>query len=787
MELGAADAGSCAAAAAAWATILVVDERQNLAGAPRVLRVDLSRAPSHGTASTDAGPHCLGRAVAELAPWIDDDAGGASAAAIGGWSGCALGLELLERAEAQSSDGPALVISVADGVRCALPTAARATIAARSPLTGRYTDGQVGSELARRLARCADALVLSGRTSVRGALLRIVADGESAEPVVELWAWPELCDQSPARIGAEIERCFGSCASLRIGWAGARGIRYASLAAGVDPQSFVGRGGLGAVFGALGLVALIVDAEPVAAPPPRAEADALAALLACSPRLRARARGGTFELAEAFAVRGDLRAPDGASAWSAERARSWSAQIARASDSRAGCTGCPTPCGWTFESPAHGADHGAARRVGRFSAVHALGPALGLESGADALDLLARCDAAGLDAKELGAALAVLCRAHELGRLVDEPTHAHGERWWGNADALRARFEELRTGTGSGARLARGAAELARELACGAPAETELELGVSSAHGDALRREASLAVLLGQCVSARGADPMRTNPFLLDTSRATLARVVAPLELPAGAEDPLSPAGKGRIVWWHENWMAALDLAGFCAFSASALLSDGIVALDELAAAIEPRGLRADPRFAHTGAGERLLAAGATLVHRQRAYNERHGASAHDVPEPLRAQLCAEGVWPEYARFRGLDAHGALTPRAHEAAGTPSLLGLADGEVAAPAVVSPGRAHEGERPRSLGRVRVRGLGPLSSSLGDALAFDVPLPDTLAEVLLALARRHPHAARLLVDPHGEILPAVYRGGRKLTTDDAVATGDELDLVVALRGG
>ncbi|MFN0243555.1 MAG: aldehyde ferredoxin oxidoreductase C-terminal domain-containing protein [Planctomycetota bacterium] len=760
-------------------------ELQNVAWAPRVLRVDLSRAPSHGAASTGAGPHCLGRAAAELAPWVDDEAGEATAASMGGWSGSALGLELLERAEAQSSDGPALVISVADGVRCALPTAARATIAARSPLTGRYTDGQVGSELARRLARCADALVLCGRTSVRGALLRIVAVGESPEPVIELWSWPELCDQSPARIGAEIERCFGACASLRIGWAGARGIRYASLAAGVDPQSFVGRGGLGAVFGALGLVALVVAAEPVAAPLPRAESEALVQLLARSPRLRARAHGGTFELAEAFAVRGDLRAPDGATAWSAERARSWSAQIARASGPRAGCTGCPTPCGWTFESPAHGAEHGAERRVGRFSAVHALGPALGLASATEALDLLARCDAAGLDAKELGAALAVLCRAHELGRLGDEPAHARGERWWGNADALRARFDELRTGTGIGARLARGAAELARELACNAPAETELEFGVSSAHGDALRPEASLAVLLGQCVSARGADPMRTSPFLLDTSRETMVRVVAPLELPAGAEDPLSPVGKGRIVWWHENWMAALDLAGFCAFSASALLSDGIVALDELAAAIEPRGLRADPRFAGAGSGERLLAAGATLVHRQRAYNERHGPRSHDVPEPLRAQLCVDGLWPEYARLRGLDAHAALTARAHDAAGTLSLLRLADGDVTA--ARSPAPANAGGRSRSLGRVRVRCLGPLASSLGDALALDVLLPDTLGELLLALALRYPHAARQLVNPHGEILPAVYRGGRKLATDDAVAAGDEIDLVVALRGG
>ena len=39
-----------------------------------------------------------------------------------------------------------------DGVRRGLPTAARATLASRAPLTGLLGDGQVGSDLGRRLA-----------------------------------------------------------------------------------------------------------------------------------------------------------------------------------------------------------------------------------------------------------------------------------------------------------------------------------------------------------------------------------------------------------------------------------------------------------------------------------------------------------------------------------------------------------------------------------------------------------------------------------------------------------
>ena len=70
-----------------------------------------------------------------------------------------------------------------------------------------------------------------------------------------------------------------------------------------------------------------------------------------------------------------------------------------------GCAGCPTPCGWVFETPA------GARLGGRFNALDSLGGALGLDESADALRILAACNEVGVDAKEVGAALAVAARA----------------------------------------------------------------------------------------------------------------------------------------------------------------------------------------------------------------------------------------------------------------------------------------------------------------------------------------------------------------------------------------
>src|SRR5688500_13175882 len=106
---------------------------------PRVIRVDLGRlaggdqTPAARAKTPAAGP----RPRADL--WRSDDP---TLDRIGSWSGSALGLALLlesDRANPTGPRGPApLVIAAGDAVRRALPTAARASIASRSPLTGLY-------------------------------------------------------------------------------------------------------------------------------------------------------------------------------------------------------------------------------------------------------------------------------------------------------------------------------------------------------------------------------------------------------------------------------------------------------------------------------------------------------------------------------------------------------------------------------------------------------------------------------------------------------------------------
>jgi len=679
---------------------------------------------------------------------------GSSAAVdrLGCWSGGALALALAWERERRSAGGPApLVIAAGEAVRRGLPTAARASISSRSPLSRLFAEGQVGGELGRRLARLCDALALEGHAEIPGAVLHLRAAGEP-----ELRSFPELAGAPPRAILARAQDALGPCAVLCTGPAGARGIPFASLVSGGEVPHYVGRGGLGAVLGRLGLTALAVSAEPVeAAPDPR-----LVSALLRSPRLEARARGGTLELASALAARGELVAR-GEARSSAAR---FEAEASAARSSRHGCRGCPTPCGWMFRLADGGPELGA-----RFGATQALGLELGLGFD-DALALLAACDAAALDAKETGACLALLCAARAQGALSEGPE-------WGDREALLGWVEALSRGERRAAPLERGATALAEALG--------LEPRAAAARG-----HRGLAALLARCVGTRGGDPMRAFPFLASDggARERLERLVAPLELPPDAEDPALPAGKGRLVWWHENLASALDLSGFCAFSAAGLLSDGVCSLDELAQWIAPAALLGDRSACVRGAGWALIEAGDALALLRRDLDARWGAPpGRDRPEWAREVLDLPGMWDEYSRLRGVGDDGRLSGegrRRLEEGGGPDLAML---PASARAAAAESSATDEPRPAAgAGRVTLRCSGSLAEVIGSECSLDVQGSVRLEDLL----RRACGASAEVEDVifrDGQPLPSAFRDGRRVDPKGWVSAGETVDLVLVISGG
>ena len=635
--------------------------------------------------------------TASPAPWLPADADLARAAAAGAG---ALGLLLLLERVRAGRGAEAFVVAVGNAVRRGLPTAARTTVAARAPLHGGFAEGLVGGDLGRRLARVADAVVIEGELPGGAGVLVIDAQGRAA-----LARAPELRGLDPRAAHAALAARFGPAATLRVGPAAEHGARVASLASGGAEASFVGRGGLGAAFAAHGLKALVVQAPEVEATP---DAELVRAL-ASSPRLLARAADGTFELAHARAARGELGQDEARVLYEGARA---------AARERTGCAGCPTPCGWSFARP------GAGPEPARFGKLWGLAAPLGLARFEDALELAAACDRAGVDAKETAAGLRLFAEAR------------------GDPARLRSLIEDLGRGSGPGWALAEGAAALARALGVGRAEPVE-----------AAGPERGLAARLGAFISTNGADPMRTFPFLIEAGGGErLARLLAGVPLPEGALDPDQPAGKGRLVWWHENLAAALDATGFCAFSAAGLLSDGALDLDGLAARLYP------------DAGERpgraLLERGAALVGLRRELAERLGRAPRRPPP----ELAGRGLFPEYERWRALGWAAAEVEDGVGAAAPPAAAG----------------ARRGGAP---GVLVLRTVGPLARRLGAEVRLELAGPRPLGELLGELGAER--GAALVRD--GVLLASAYRGGRRLDASDEVAPGDEVQLVVAIAGG
>ena len=675
----------------------------------------------------------LGGGGLERAAWEDWSDPRPGIDVIGHAGGSGLAAALLFDAP---SDRVPLVITVGPGVRNGLPTAGRATVASRAPLGGRYAEGQVGGELAARLASLGSALVIEGSTgSDRAQVLVLEQDGS-----VRLEAATELVGRTVADCAALLEARFGSQASLRIGSAGIGGVAFASLASGGARPSFVGRGGLGAVLGASGLCAVVVRAEPE---PPRKPAQALVEALTSSPRLAQRSAQGTTELWHALSARGELNAMEDDSPLDPERGVALARSAREAGRERHGCRGCPTPCGWVFERST------GERQRSHFGAAHAVGPALGLDDFDDSLTLLARCDALGVDAKEAGAVLATWGRAVDAG-VVDGPDPR------GDVDALVATLDRLIEDP----RARSGAAHLARELGLDLARLPWLERSV--------RPGVSGTALLGQCVSTGGSDPMRSFPFLSDEASPERLAVLVGLERPA----------PGQLVWWHENLVAALDASGFCAFSAAGTLADGVLDLDRLAQAL-----------GHVD-GDELLALGASIVLARRSLETRWGIGGErDRPSALVERLDRPEMLPAYRAARGIDADGAPLGEVWENLGRRRLARpWAAPVLEATAVeIEPARASLAEHSSTaVVEITVRATGTLADALGAPVGLQLFPGATVGDLMGELARRHPNAERLLGEPVRSPV-SVWRAGLRLDVDTALVDGDRIDLVLAIAGG
>jgi aldehyde:ferredoxin oxidoreductase len=177
--------------------------------------------------------------------------------------GRALSAEILSREVAPTCDplGPDNKLIIAPGLLGGTPvtTSGRVSFGAKSPLTGGIKEANVGGQLGHKLLRLGiKAIIVEGAAGNGGwHLLRVDKDGARLEPADHLAGLGNY--EAHARLlgGPARERCAAT-----IGPAGEQRLAGASVAVS-DPEGrptrHAARGGVGAVMGAKGLKALLVD------------------------------------------------------------------------------------------------------------------------------------------------------------------------------------------------------------------------------------------------------------------------------------------------------------------------------------------------------------------------------------------------------------------------------------------------------------------------------------------------------------------------------------------------
>jgi aldehyde:ferredoxin oxidoreductase len=553
-----------------------------------------------------------------------------------GFGGSIPGLRLLTERTPPGLDpyDPRALLYVAAGDLGGVPAPglAKAVFLAKSPLTGVAGEAHaLGPFAAGMRGAGARALAITGRAETLSYLL--VEDGRvSCHPAGELRGLGTAAATDALR-----ERHGPGAHVAAIGPAGEHLVRYAGIV--TDQAYAAARYGLGAVFGAKNLKAIVCAGDTPAALTDPADPAALAAIgdfyrtaMPGNPLARVQSQDPGFA-----AWTGDTLDPGYASVRNFSvpgepglRLAAPEAYDGRAVATTGGCPGCPNDCLKVYAPPGS-----PVRRSGGLGqeAFLSLGWNLGLDDVDAVLEANARCNDLGLDAVSLGGTLAFAMECAARGLLPGGPE-------FGAPPAGLAGDVAVRGGRFGGL-LAEGAARAARALGAEPYAMT-----VKGAELPCFDPRVQPGIGLGYAVTPHGPrydavehdldfDPGDGLAYCFPEA----ARIDAH-PAPAGVLD----AERGRRTARLLRLWSALDALNICVFASSPTRPLTLDHLTSLVTAVSGREF---------GVSD-LLRTGQERLDLMRAYAVREGGGADELParlheEPITAGPHAGAVLPRAA------------------------------------------------------------------------------------------------------------------------------------------
>ncbi len=538
------------------------------------------------------------------------------------------------------------------------PTASRTVVTAKSPMTEAYGHsgalGQFGSMV--KAAGYAH-MIFYGKASMPVYVLVKDAD------YVEIFNAQDLWGMSIPQTVAALSAQYGKCEIACIGPAGENLVRFAYIMVSLDRT--IARLGMGCVMGSKNLKAIVVQgSRKVKVADRNAMAEISKTYQKLYPRqLLSSALGyfGTPLVVGARAAEGTLATRNFRDELPPEYENLTEDKFLAFQNGRKGCWRCPVACHhpWAIKEGKFAGIEGTKVEGGN---VGPLGINLALFDYPAVLHLVKMINELGIESHELGLTISWAMECWEYGLLVSDDTDGMDLNW-GDHDVIAELIRKIVYREGFGNLLAEGARRAADTLGRGSQQYTWHVKGVSfpiwKKTGDTL----------GFCVSARGADHLFAYPFSTqgyDQSKRLAKRLFGDAGELVG--DPYSPVGKGRAIWWHENYKAIIDSLGLCLFPVVA------VGLSKDYEMILPAAL-AKILTAATGrpwSGAQLMECAERIIQVEKAFNVKCGFMRKDdyfVKKPggrhYRPQDAVDldhpGMLDEYYHYRGYSPEGLPT------------------------------------------------------------------------------------------------------------------------------
>jgi len=539
----------------------------------------------------------------------------------------------------------------------AAPASSRLHINARSPLTGILGSSNVGGGFGAQLRACGiQSLIIRGKAP--GPVYLWIDD-----ETVEIRNAKSLWGLDTWQTDEELKTKLGSrkLKIMTIGPGAENGALFGCIMSDCDHSA--GRTGMGTVMGSKNLKAIVVKGEKAKKPFPAPAADneaisRYAWQIKNSPHYKTfKKHGGAgyVQWADDLGILGTRNFRTNTFE-AADRidGKNLTDRITRTR----GCFRCPVQCKAELEFTS-GRFKGQKGFRPEFEPMLALGPKCGLSDLDTLVHLDNLCSRLGIDSISAGNAIAFAMDLFDRHILTPEDTGGL-DLAWGNGKSMEVLIEQMASGRGFGAILAKGVRRAAMIIGRGSEyyAAHVKGLELSGYHPDNM-----MGTALGYAVASRGADfndvySAIENKWLPDEPSDEFG---APK-----ASDLKSIYGKAQLVRRAMIVGTVIDSLGLCKVPALSLISAyDLVAETELAAALTGQPVEVSDLFA---AGERI-------VNTERLFNLRCGAGAADdcLPdmffdkeynagqEPSKPSEWMDPMKKEFYRIMGWDEQGRPT------------------------------------------------------------------------------------------------------------------------------